>query len=411
MIRLRSEDGWALITALLLMIIMLGFGLSTLALVDTQQDVSADSRQRDTAFNVAEAALNAQTYALARSWPGQGGAGNTLIQHPVSCTQASVDPRCPTAATLASLYSSPDTMPTAVWTTNVRDNSGSTGAETFWSESMLSTAPTYDANGDGRLWVRSESIVTGKRRAMVALIRSEPQYEDLPRVALLSGRFALGNRGKKELIDTQGPSASAGPVQVRCTPSLLDTSPCLGHTITGGIRSLDELFALLDVQISPRVTETGVASGDAMSDDQLARLKATAIANGTYYTSCPASLAGAVVYIEASVSCNYTGNATYNSATNPGALIMTDGSLSIAGTVTYHGVVYHANQANSTGTLVSVTGSARVQGGVVIDGNATFSAGNSGNAKVNVVFDDRAYSRLASYGGAGLVQNTWRELR
>ena len=411
MTRLRHEDGWALVTALLLMIIMMGFGLSTLALVDTQQDVSADGRQRETAFNVAEAALNAQTYALARSWAGQGGAGNTQIRQPASCTQASVDARCPTAATLASLYSSPDTMPTASWTTNVRDNSGSAGAESFWSESMITTAPTYDANGDGRLWVRSSSVVDGESRAMVALIRTEPQYEDLPRVTLLAGRFSIGNMGNKELIDTLGPSASTGPVQVRCTPGLLDTTPCLGHRIAGGLGSLAELVALLDVQISPNVSVTGSTAGDALSADALVRLKAAATANGTYYSSCPSSLAGSVVYIETTAACNYQGNVTYNSDTAPGAIIMTGGSLTIAGNVKYHGVVYHANVSDSTATVVTITGAGRVQGGVVIDGLATLSAGNSGNAQVNIVFDDRVYSRLASYGGAGLVQNTWREIR
>lgn len=407
----RGEEGWALITALMLMTIMAGFGLATMALVDGQQEASAEGRQRETAFNVAEAALNAQTYQLARSWPGYGGQANAALRYPASCTEQSTDPRCPTSATLIALYASVDATPNATWTTYVRDNSGSPGAETFWNEAMVSTAPAYDYNDDGKLWVRSESVVRGRRRAMVSLVRTEPQGEDMPRVALLSGRLALGNRGNKELVDTRGPSASTGPVQVRCTPVEGESAACLGHAISGGIDSLEELIALLDVQISPNESETGYAGGDAMTAEQIARLKATAISDGTYYTSCPASLAGDVVFVETTASCQYTGNTVYNTEDEPGAVIMTGGTMTIGGGITYYGVVYHTNAADLTSTLVTVTGSARVQGGVVIDGDATLSAGNSGGAKVNVVFDDRAFSSVTSRGGAGLVQNTWREIR
>lgn len=407
----RDEQGWALVTALMLMLIMAGFGLSTLSLVDTQQDQSADGRRRETAFNVAEAALNAQTYQLSRNWPGQGGATSIPLRYPVSCTETSSDSRCPTAATLAALYSSPDTMPSAVWTTTVRDNSGSTGAESFWSETMTTTAPTYDANGDGRLWVRSQSTVTGKQRTMVALVRTEPQPEGLPRVALQAGRMELTNMGKKELVDTRGPSASIGPVQVRCKIADAPASACLGHGISGGIKNEAELRALLDVQISPNNSTDGYTGGDAMTAEQIARLRNTAIANGTFYTTCPASLAGAVVFIETASACGYTGNVAYNTATAPGFVLMTSGSLSLGGGATYYGVVYHANVADSSATLISTGGSALIQGGVLIDGPGMMSVGSSGNAKVNLVFDDRGFSNVRSSGGAGLVQNTWREIR
>lgn len=408
---LRHEDGWALVTALLLMIVMMGFGLSLLALTDTQQDVSAAERGRETAFNVAEGALNAQTYALARVWPGRGGASSAALAYPAACTEASVDSRCPSVATLTALYSSPDTAPNARWTTNVRDNSGSAGAETFWSEALVTTAPTYDANGDGRLWVRSQSTVDGRTRAMVALIRTAPRYEELPRVTVLAGRFRLGNNGEKELVDTEGESASVGPVQVRCTPTQGESSPCLGHALSGRTSDEEELDELLDEQIEPNVSEAGSTAGDALDADGLARLKATAIADGTYFTSCPPTLAGAVVFVETTAACSYTGNASYNTPTAAGAVIMTGGSLTIGGRASYNGVIYHANANDDVGTVVTITGSGRVQGGVVVDGAAGLSAGNSGNAHVNLVFDDRAYSRLATYGGAGLVQNTWRELR
>jgi Tfp pilus assembly protein PilX len=407
----RDEGGWALITALLLMLIMAGFGMATLATVDGQQKTSADGRRRETAFNVGEAALNAQTYQLARNWPGQGGTGNAALRYPAACTQASTDARCPTAATLLSLYSSPDTTPNAVWSTTVRDNSGSTGAETFWNEGMTTTAPTYDANGDGRLWVRSQSTAAGKTRRMVALVRTEPQVEDLPHVALQAGRLELTNMGKKELVDSQGPSASTGPVQVRCRVADAPSAACLGHPISGGIKNLADLLALLNVQISPNNAADNYTGGDAMTAEQLARLRSTAIANGTYYTTCPSSLTGSVVYIETTSACSYTGNTAYNSESAPGFLLMTGGSLTVGGSVEYHGAIYHANLTDSTATVISLDGSARIQGGVIVDGPGKVDVGSSGNAKVNLVFDDRAFAGVKTNGGAGLVQNTWREIR
>lgn len=404
---LRGEEGWALVTALMLMAIMLIFGLSTLALVDNQQKRSADTRRRETAFNVAEAALNAQIYQLARSWPGRGGAANVALRYPAACTEASTDARCPTAATLQSMYST-ESAPNATWTDSVRDNSGSVGAETFWRDAMLTTAPTYDANGDGALWVRSESVARGKRRVMVTLVRTEPQVEELPHVAVLAGRLALSNMGKKVIIDARGPSASAGSVQVRCTPASTDSVPCLGHTYGGSIRTYSDLMALLNVQISPNTAAPGYTGGPALTADAMARLRARAMADGTYFTTCPSSLTGAVVYLETTANCSYTGNTQFNTATDPGAVIMTGGSLSLGGTVNLYGIVYHANAANSSGNLVQLQGNAQLQGGVVIEGGGLFTAGSSG---VNLVFDDRAYAAVESNGRAGLVQNTWRELR
>lgn len=401
--RLRAEEGgWALVAALVLMLVLGTFAMGTLAFVDTQQRQSATGRKRETAFNVSEAALNAQMFALSRSWPGPGASGNAALRYPAQCTETSTDSRCPSTSTLTAMYASPDTVPNATWTSMVRDNSGSTGAQTFWSESMVTTAPTYDANGDGKLWVRATSIVMGKRRTMVALVRTEPQQEDLPHVTVLAGSLVISNNGHKKLIDTRGPSASAGPIQVRCDPTAVLSFSCLGHQGTFSSNK-----SLLDIQIVPDVWSQWTG-GAAMTPAQLSRLKQTAIANGTYFTSCPASLAGAVVYIEASLSCSYTANSTFNSATAPGLVVMTGGTLSLGGTVNFYGVLYHANLSGSSGTLVTTQGNAQVQGGVIVDGNGVLTVGSSG---VNLIFDDSAFSRVASYGNAGLVQNTWREVR
>jgi hypothetical protein len=43
-----------------------------------------------------------------------------------------------------------------------------------------------------------------------------------------------------------------------------------------------------------------------------------------------------------------------------------------------------------------------------VDGNGIVDVGSS---KGNLVFDDKAYNAVKSYGTAGMIQNTWREIK
>ena len=70
--RARQEHGSVIAIAILLMGLMATMALATYAFVDTQQQESGTTRKRETAFNVAEAVMNAQIYEVSRDWPGQG---------------------------------------------------------------------------------------------------------------------------------------------------------------------------------------------------------------------------------------------------------------------------------------------------------------------------------------------------
>jgi hypothetical protein len=149
-----------------------------------------------------------------------------------------------------------------------------------------------------------------------------------------------------------------------------------------------------------------------MTAEARARLKATAIANGTYYaTTCPtaAQLTGQVVYVDVTGSCGYTSNSQFNSAAAPGVLILDHATLSLGGTCNFFGVVYAANASNLAADMVQTQGNSVVTGGVVIDGAAgQFVVGSSGD---NIVFDLNAYRAVASLGSAGIIQNTFREIK
>jgi hypothetical protein len=78
-----------------------------------------------------------------------------------------------------------------------------------------------------------------------------------------------------------------------------------------------------------------------------------------------------------------------------------------------YGVLYLPNLDNrADDDMVDVNGNCQVRGSVSVDGNGGITAGQSGgNAKDgNIVYDPNAFGGLYTFGTAGLVQNTWREL-
>lgn len=403
--RLREEGGSAVVTAVVLLGIMVSTSIALLAYVDTETKGSQVSRTRETAFNFAEAAMHAQIFSLAKTWPGNAGVSYS------QCLSATGTDKCPSDTQLRGLFPSADTDASTQWSTQVIDNQPPYAS--FYSDAILSgTTYGWDRGGggedgattpDGQVWVRVQATSRGKTRTLVALVRAEEQQEDIVNTALLAGRLDIKNSGKKVIIDGQG----GGKIEVRCD---VDDSTCLGHALgSGNTKTEDDLQDLLDYQLSPNQTQTN-STTVGMSTESTLRLRATAQANGTYYTSCPATLTGKVVWLE-NITCSYTGNTSYNSASQPGMVILNGGKLSLDGTSTYYGVLYYTN-LNGTNlipstTVIDLAGTTSVQGGIVVEGAGMVGAGSSG---VNIKFAANSFAGVKSIGSAGIVQNTWREL-
>jgi hypothetical protein len=394
--RLSSERGGVMVTATLLLAVMLSVGLAAFSQVDVQQQESRKQRERESTFNLAEAALTTQIYIL-----GRKGTGTVSKPYPDMCPLAGNE-FCPDGAKLEVNYdgaTQPDFRTTSVWRTWVRDNApGLSGTpDTFWEDSLLVTRPRYDANADKLMWVRAQAVVRGHHRAMVGLIRIEPRAVTFPAYAILSGRFRTTNNGNHSaaIVDTNG---SLG-VTVRCSGAVPSTG-CIEYRPDRG-------------QIQPNTVQTGYAEDQTISVDDLEALMDVARANGTYYTSCPANLTGDVVVLDpgGANECHFQGNTAHNSLTNPGLLILASGKVEFRGTTNYYGLVYHANLSNSSASdLVRVHGNAQVNGGVIVDGEqGGLEAGSSG--KLNIKFNANAFNDINAFGTAGVVQNTWREIR
>lgn len=417
--RITEEHGNALVTALLLTMIMLTVGLAGLAQVDVQQEQSGVERVRETSFNLGEGVLNAQIFAVSRRWPGPGAGAGTPAAAPfvfAPCTEDSdplASPNCPDAATIRRLFASPDTDGPTAWRTEVRDNattvpitcSSTASPSTFYSDASTQGQPAYDCNGDGKLWVRGQATVRGRTRTMVALVQAERETYQLPRAALLANRIRIGNNGNKVMVDAQADTTLNAEILVRCTPAM--GTVCVGHEGS----SLDDVLfkSKLLTQLNGTKPQTGYAEPAALSPEALQRLKQTAITNGTYFATCPpdaSQLAGAVVYIETCSGQSYAGNTVINTAESPGALIIENGLIDFKGTTVYHGLIYHANLSNSEQDLVTLTGNNSVRGAVFVEKKGGFY--NQGSAKLTV--NGAAFEALRSYGSAGIIQNTWREI-
>jgi Tfp pilus assembly protein PilX len=409
---LADESGSALIAAIALIAVMMALGLGALALTDTQHRLSATERARESAFNLSEAALNAQVFQLNHVWPTAASPAST------SCSaSAATDALCPDPASLANSYTGTDYgshtcasgTPTDAWTTTVRDDVPGTADQQYYSSTVKDRLP-YDANANGAVWVRATGVANCQTQTTVALVTRGQVSMPFPASAVAANWFATNNQGRKVIVDTLGvyaqpPSARPGPaahpadVSVRCAG--LSGSGCLNYAADKG-------------QVSPDTAAVNASmSATTFTALQLQALKQQAVNAGSYWASgtCPSSTQlssptsgtwpGAPVYVEG--PCNLSGGG--NTATTPGFLVIVNGTYALGGNSTFYGVVYAANQQNSSGAVVSLSGTAEIQGSVIVDGPGGVIAGAS---KTNIVYDPRALSLVRGFAGASIARNTWR---
>jgi hypothetical protein len=385
----RSEEGAVLVIAVVAMAVMISIGLATLAFGHGQRQLAAGERTRESTFNVTEGVLNSQLFLLSKSWPAA-----STSAYPASCSSATTATNCPDASTISAQFSGTQYSGMS-WTSAVQDNGGSVA--TYYTTTGATGQPAYDANHDGKLWVRARGSLGGVSRTLVTQVQGQLTSIPFPKNTMTAGYVTVGSSGKKVLVDTNGRSytstpGQAGAVAVRCaTPP--PSSTCLDLDPAKG-------------QFSPPSYQNSYSSTTIVSSDQLAQMKATAQSYGTYTASgCPASLTGTLVYIE-NGNCSYS-SGTFNSLAAPGAVVIATGTLTLSGSATYNGLVYGRNTQATTGIVVTVTGCAKIVGSIAIEGSGGMAVGNCGN---NVAYNSSVVSLLQAYGDPAVVKSTWREV-
>lgn len=432
--RLRSEDGIALVSAIIVLMILLGLGAGLLLFTDAQSRSATYDQSSEKAYALAEAALNAQITQLSSHWPASGspavcdpttgatlGCPNPTTLQPNLPTGGS--PTCP-ANTPKDAWGSSLSTP---WTTYVRDDGS--GTDQVFNSSVNQTQPAYDASGpsgnpDGAVWVRAVGVAGCRTAVVVAKVSAQFVQINLPQKAVDANGFGTANNGNKIIIDTLGtyaqpsvavanPSGTAGDMSMRCTS--LTNAQCKSYQ------------AAQKNQIGQVVQDTTNAAPTAsptLTQSQLNAMRQEAINKNTYWPtgSCPTSasqLAGTPTFIEGPCTMAFKANGTVNSSASPGFLVINNGSLSLDGTLTYYGVVYAANAQGASGTpckgndVIVVAGNAEVQGAILVDGTGTVcfgSSGNGNNTTTNFVYDVRGFSLAVGWGGAVGTPNSFRQL-
>ena len=267
-LRLHSEDGMALIMAMLVMTLLLVFGFALLKNVDTQRNDSRRERERESSFQLSEGVLNAQIFQLSTRWPSSTtGAGGASVVYPTSCTQTSVQQDCPSVTALTGSFNNVDQAGgNESWTTQVRDNGGS--SPDYYSDDLIASQPTYDANNDGFLWVRATAVVRGHRRTLVALVKAEQTTLNFPKHTLSAGYFTTSNNGNKIIIDNDGANNefTPGEIYVRCTfpGGSPPANGCADYQANKGQVSPERVFSdpSMPPAVSPEALDCAGGTGD-----------------------------------------------------------------------------------------------------------------------------------------------------
>ena len=213
----------------------------------------------------------------------------------------------------------------------------------FWKDDYL-TMPgwaRYDRDNNRHVWVRSEAVVRGEKRAIVAWVKIEDRIVAFPRYAILAGYIHgknSGGHGGRPLVNSTG---SLG-VAVRCSQapqsSCIDLNPTKGPQLQ-----------------PPGNYQLQYPNPIAIDQEELIALEEVAKANGTWYQGCPSNPNGDVVYVKNAGTCRYTNSAPAapgggkccNTSANPGLYVVERGSVDFGGNIEFWGVVYNANLDNS----------------------------------------------------------------
>ena len=435
---LRGERGSAVVTAILVMAIMIPIGLALLAIVDTQAQESGSERTRDRAFNLADSALHSAAVSLSRSsWPSSGTSApnnNGPTATADTCANSSFGATLGGATfagsatarlqpNLNASYEDP-AYAGATWQINVCDNDPTGAGPTIWKDALLA-GMNYDANGDEKVWVRSEAAVDGRRRVLAALVEVDEKSALSSKYGLITGRL------NAELTNTAGTVLTGGLLGsltsallgndplVAPDPTANTTPPTSGVTavrcgaldgcLTGALGGLSSAAPPLSTVITGgKLVQS--TSPTATSTAAIAQLKQQAIASGTYVASTAGTQSSSnppactiptgansdtVVYIE------QVGPGTINAPGGPGdhycllnvatnvsykALVIGSGRVVLrgnnttaSGTVnTFRGFLYALNEqrkvlgdaATPTREVIRIDRGAHVVGGVAADGKS-----------------------------------------
>jgi Tfp pilus assembly protein PilX len=409
----RDEQGFALISAIVLLTVIMGLGFGLLLFADNQQKAAGREQASESAFNVAEAALNAQISQVSRSWPALKGEPSLQPFEAEGCTAANSTATngCPTAKSMEIGYpaTSKAACPAGIkdawgsasaneWTTYVRDDNPGENVS-FFNSSVEHGQLGYDYNKDNKLWVRSVGVVQCRVVSLAALVSRQEIALSFPRAVMSANWFTTGNNGKGHEVIVEGEtkeSGEHGEVFMRCE----------------GFAKVEDCENYREGQLAnAKVNPPPGAPSPTLSATQLAAFRQAAESLHTYYPAgnCPTGLpSGKPVFVQG--PCAVSGGKTEvgNSKEHPGFLVIVNGTFEMGGQSEFWGTVYCVNEQESSGLVVKIGANANLHGEIVVDGKGGIEAGE--NHQRNVEYDPRSAIEEKIYAGATPTRNSFRVL-
>ncbi|HUR86598.1 MAG TPA: hypothetical protein VMY78_14745 [Solirubrobacteraceae bacterium] len=423
--RVRGEEGWVLVTSVVVCVIMLIIGLALLSVVDTQTGASSTQRQGDSAFNYAEGALNSTAFLLSRNWPEDvsltptgtsASCGNQTLSGTIGAADDSTFAgRIQNQLTdsFGSTGSNDYPAATTAWTVNICDDTGQT---TTWNESLLTAStPAWDANGEQtltgtdassgaaysykvrRAWVRARAQVADRTRTVVGLVQVGVKPVLPSRYAALVGGFSsdlmtgvnslltgptltpvtTALLGQHKLYQGDPSVPGGGKLGIRCGL----TSGCVlgGAFAALSATNLSSLLLANDFVQYGSTTAVSKATLDGFRREaKLRGIYRDAVASGGACIPASPSSSGKIVFIEqVGTGDQYC---VINSSASAKMLVVANGRVQLNGGATsgsqtvFTGVIYAGfSQRDSSPTpssdkVVVIKDYAKVIGAVYIDG-------------------------------------------
>ena len=409
---IRDERGSALVAGIMILMIISMIGIAVLQSSDVQSHQTGHEVGGERGFNLAESALDAEASLVERNW------ATSTSQYGV-CTQTSTATTTCPAGSVGSGYSTSyagSRFASPTWSVQVIDDNWTSTAQSYYDDSALSSSllTHYDSNGNNKLWIRADATINGQHRIVVAQVVRQAEVVSLPQNVITSGAVTTSNNGNKIIIEAKDPNSGlTGTVDLRCGNS--NTQPSYGSSCAGWDPSkgqLDPAGAWQTGYVDPS------GNFQTLSDQTLGALRAAAQASGTYYPAgqCPPLGQAGLLFIE-NANCTYTGTGgtNWNSDAAPGAIIVATGTLTFNANVSFYGIIYMANNQQTTvpssgpctsgSTVFTVHGGGALHGGLFVDKCGTVDAGDKA---FDIVYDTKAFGGLQAFATPSLAQNTFR---
>lgn len=407
--RMKSERGWAVVTAMAVMAIMIAVALAMFAWVDSEARLSGKERSRESAFDYAEGVLDTEAFIMATNWPGASPGMADCTYNGIAVVAAGGGGNvnlCPSQTQVAQAFTAREFQQGVIWTARVRDNGGTdkcvlTGAmqcSYYYDDSALTNQPSWDANGDGQVWVRAQALMGNVRRTVVERVQLDKQTVSFPGAVITSNHLIMSGSPHQKVV------TNFTPINLRCA---INSANC---------PSLNT-----KKQVAPYQFNYSYPQQQAIPTSSLNLLRQRAQKEGWYYATCPTNPPGQQVFVE-SGTCH--GNSLpYTSPTQRGTYIQVTGTLTLDQSAVpnsaqasqgrkgnYWGLIYLANSSKINGDVFKVTiGKRLIQGVVAVDWTGDVDL--QGNKNSVLQYDPFVIQGLYLYQGSTLVRPSFREIQ